>query len=206
MSAIATEHLSAKMGARRSETAEPCPRRWTRADYYRMAEVGLLGWDERTELLDGEVFVMSPVGPSHYAAVRAVAETLEAVFGPGFDVREQSSIVLSDASEPEPDIAVVAGTWRDFADHHPQAAEVCLLVEISDSTLRFDQGRKARSYAREGISDYWVVNLVDRRLEVRREPTFQGYQTEMLLTLEDTITPLAASLPVRVADLFPPRL
>ncbi len=182
-------------------------RRWTRAEYYRMAEAGLLGPDEKTELLDGEIWnKVRPVGTRHMAAVRASAEALADAFGPGFEIHYQTPITLSDFSEPAPDVAVVPGTWRDYLDHHPGPSEVRLLVEISDSTLREDRGRKARLYALEGIADYWIVNLVDRCVEVRRDPTPQGYQSLTVLTPEQTITPLEASSPVRAGELLPPVL
>lgn len=118
-------------------------------------------------------------------------------------------MTLEDGTEPEPDVLVVPGQWQDYEDHHPTPPEVCLLVEVSDATLRKDRGEKVHTYARAGIADYWIVNLVNRQLEVYRDPAPMnggyGYKTVQTLFDGDSIAPLSApSGTVAAADLFPP--
>jgi Uma2 family endonuclease len=142
-------------------------RRWTRDEYYRMAEAGIFKPGERVELIDGEVVEkVSPQSPPHANATVVVSEALRAAFHEGHHVRVQVPLLLG-SSEPEPDVAVVAGHPRDFSDH-PTAA--VLVVEVAQSSLAADRSEKASLYARAGIADYWIVNLVDRRLEVYRDP------------------------------------
>jgi Uma2 family endonuclease len=98
------------------------PRRWTREEYHRLAELGILGPEERVELIDGEIVVMPPQSSPHYTAIRAAEEALRASFGPGYDVRVQGPLALEERSEPEPDVAVVPGTFRDDEREHPASA------------------------------------------------------------------------------------
>lgn len=184
------------------------PRRWTTAEYYRMGELGLFD-DERVELLDGEIWTLPPQKTPHFAAIRRAVDALEAAFGEGFDFRQQVAMTLEDGTEPEPDVLVVPGRWQDYEDHHPTPSEARLLVEVSDATLRKDRGEKVRTYARAGIADYWIVNLVNRRLEVYRDPAPMnggyGYKTVQTLFDGDAIAPLfAPNGTVAVVDLFPP--
>jgi len=183
------------------------PRRWTRAEYYRLGEAGFFE-DERVELLDGEIWTLPPQKTPHFSAVEASAEVLIALFGEGYTVRRQGPMTLDDGTEPEPDVLIVPGSRRDYEDHHPTPPEVCLLVEVSDSTLAKDRGKKANDYARAGIVEYWIVNLVDRQLEVFRDPavlpTGYGYKLRRVLLEADTIAPLSApGRSVTVADLLP---
>ncbi len=179
--------------------------RWTREAYQRAAAAGLFD-DKRVELLDGEIWIMPPQLTPHATAIRRTFSALRKVFGDGFDVSMQLPVTISNWSEPEPDVTVARGTAEDFADHHPGPAEIALLVEVSDSTLRKDQSRKARAYAQAGITDYWIVSLVDGRLEVYRDPTPEGvYQS---VTACDPQAALSSSaqpdVEIRVADLLPP--
>lgn len=186
------------------------PRRWTTAEYYRMGELGLFE-NERVELLDGEIWTLPPQKTPHFAAIRRSVDALEVAFGEDFDFRQQMAMTLEDGTEPEPDVLVVPGRWQDYEDHHPTPPEVSLLVEVSDATLRKDRSKKLNNYARAGIADYWIVNLVNRRLEVYRDPApidgGHGYKTVLTLFDGDCIAPLAApggTVAVAVADLFPP--
>jgi Uma2 family endonuclease len=187
---------------------EPVPRRWTRAEYYRMAE---LGWfhGQRAELIEGEIMVLSPQKPEHWTTTDRVAELLRSCFGPAFHARMQGPIDLGPHSEPEPDVAVVSGTRLQYASQHPQTA--VLIVEVSESSLAYDRTRKASLYARAGIADYWIVNLVDRQVEVRRDPRpdpsqhyGHGYTSVTVLVPSAVVNPLAAPhVSIAVADLLP---
>jgi Uma2 family endonuclease len=143
-------------------------RRWTRAEYDRLIELGVLHEDEPIELLGGQLVVAEPKSSPHATAVRLTAQALRRAFGPGWVVLVQDPIALDDESEPEPDIAVAAGGERDYRDAHP--AQAALVVEVSLSSLVFDRRHKGSLYARAGVPDYWIVNLVDRVVEVRRHP------------------------------------
>jgi Uma2 family endonuclease len=183
------------------------PRRWTTAEYYRLGELGVFD-EERVELLDGEIWTLPPQGTPHYSAIRRAIDALEVAFGDGFDLRQEAPMTLEDGTEPEPDVLVVVGSWRDYEGHHPMPTEARLLVEVSDATLRKDRSKKVNDYARAGIADYWIINLVHRQLEVYRDPapiaSGFGYKTMLTLFDGDTIAPLSASdNPIAVGDLFP---
>ena len=182
--------------------------RWTRHEYERLMGHDFLHEDDPVELLDGLLLVKEPQHSRHRTAVLLVARAVERAFGEGWFVQTQSPIVLDDRSEPEPDVCVVQGSPRDYVDAHP--TRPALVVEIADSGLRLARGRKAAAYARARIADYWIVNLIDRALEVHREPArpgparrHWGYAAIETLGADATITLLAApSARVRVADLL----
>ncbi len=167
-------------------------KRWTRAEYDQLVARGAFPPGARIQLLDGEILEMTPQSPDHALAVRAVEEALRRVFTHGYDVRVQMPLGVGDDSEPEPDVAVVRGHFRDFRTH-PLTAE--LVVEVADSSLEFDRSRKAARYASAGIPEYWIVNLVDRRVEVLRDPAGApagepGYQTQFAAGVGDTVAAL----------------
>jgi Uma2 family endonuclease len=183
------------------------PRRWTRAEYYRLGEAGFFE-DERVELLDGEIWTLPPQKTPHFSAIEAAADLLGEAFGAGHAVRRQGPMTLDDGTEPEPDVLIVPGSRLNYEDHHPTPPEVRLLVEVSDSTLAKDRGKKAEDYARAGIADYWIVNLVGRQLEIYRDPGLlpdgPGYKSRQVLLEGDTVTPLSAPGGViAVAGLLP---
>lgn len=183
-------------------------RRWSRVEYERLVDIGMFGSGERLELLDGALVVREPQNPPHATAVLAVQDALRRVFGPGWDVRPQLPVALDDVSEPEPDAAVVPGSYRDYRDAHP--SRPVLVVEVADLTLAIDR-RKAGLYARAGVEEYWIVDLLEEALEVRRGPTASpgsrfGWTYAQMLQLRrgDSVTPLAApGPPVAVDDLLP---
>lgn len=185
-------------------------RRWTRIEYERLVEHGLFHPDERVELLDGLLVVREPQGSLHAVAVGASRQALERAFGKGFQVREEKPVALDKTSEPEPDLAVVRGGPWDYRRGHP--ATPVLLVEVADTSLPVDRRWKAALYARAGIREYWIVNLVDEVLEVYRQPVRSPgarhgwkYRSVRLLRRGAAVTPLAATKRVAVADLLPPR-
>jgi Uma2 family endonuclease len=142
-------------------------RRWSKREYYRLGELGFFR-GQRVELLEGQIVVLSPQKPEHSFTLDQVARVLQTPFGQGHWVRMQLPLDLGQTSEPEPDISVVQGHPAQFRTAHPTAA--VLIVEVSDTTLSYDRGRKASLYARAGILDYWIVNLVQRQVEVYRDP------------------------------------
>jgi Uma2 family endonuclease len=184
-------------------------RRWKRVEYERLVEKGVFTPGERVELIDGLLLVAEPQSSSHFTAVRLAERALVHAFGEGWDVRAQGPIALDDTSEPEPDVAVVRGELRDFVEAHP--ADPVLVVEVALTSLRFDREHKSSLYARAGRPEYWIVNLVDRVLEVRREPAPSpsapygwDYRSVEMLGPGDRACPLAApAARIAVADLLP---
>lgn len=176
--------------------------RWTRFEYERIVAAGGFAADARIELLDGEIIDMSPQKCSHATAVGLVEEALRLCIDGGCHIRSQKPLALDDRSEPEPDIAVVPGQLRDYAQAHPDSA--LLIVEVADSSLAYDQTSKAQAYARKAIPDYWIVNLRDRVLEVHREPSSAGYKERMLVVAGDRIAPrMTPDCLIPVDDLLP---
>ncbi len=188
--------------------AQPKVHQWTRHEYHRMAEMGLFD-DRRVELIEGQVIDMAAMRSPHAVAVDLMDAVLKSVFGPGYYIRQQKPFVVSDISEPEPDVAVIKGKICDFADAHPTQAE--LIVEVADSSVTYDRTVKQSLYARAGIADYWIVNLVDRQLEVYRQPVANeaadyGYCYAVLemYTAGQAIEPSAiAESIVAVSDVLP---
>ena len=184
-------------------------RRWTRAEYDRLIDLGVFQPGEPIELIGGQLMVCEPQGSGHFTAVGLVDDTLRAAFGPGWVVRAQGPLALDDESEPEPDVAVAPGSRRDYLHSHP--ALPVLAVEIAESSLSFDRRQKGSLYARAGLGDYWIVNLVDRVLEVYRVPLADpaapyGWRYAEVQTLRpgETVSPLAApAARFPVDDLLP---
>ena len=181
---------------------ERAPRTWTRCEYDQMVEAGVLGPEDRVELIEGEILTMSPQKSPHVKGVHRVFRCLSAAFGPGFWVRAQAPLAILADSEPEPDVAVVAGELDDHDDAHPSTA--LLVVEVADTSLAFDRLRKGRVYARAGIPEYWILNLNEAVLEVYREPRGESYAERIVLAAPDSIAPLARpETSISVAELLP---
>jgi Uma2 family endonuclease len=153
----------------------PRPHRLTVHDYYRMAEVGLLSPDDRTELIEGEIVDMPPIGSEHAFGVTLLTERLLRAVGDSAVVRVQQPVRFMPRSEPQPDFALVRRTADAYRHAHPVAKDVLLLIEVSESTLRYDLEVKARLYATHGIPEYWVVDLVNRRIVRHRTPGRAAY-------------------------------
>lgn len=167
-----------------------------------MVEVGILGPGDRVELIDGEILTMAPQKSPHATAMQLAQEALRVAFGTGFHVRPQLPLALDELNEPEPDLAVVAGSLRDYRHAHPSIAD--LVVEVAETSLAFDRGVKKALYARFAIPEYWIVDLPDRAVEVYRSPLAEDYQDQRSLSEEDSIAPLARpEAVIAVADLLP---
>lgn len=173
-----------------------------------MARLGLFS-GRRVELIGGRIIEMSPQESLHATGVRLSDYALRKVFGAGFVISVQLPLSLGADSDPEPDVAVVRGSLRDFVDAHPAGA--ALVVEVADSSLEYDRAEKGSLYADAGIEEYWIVDLVNRRLEVRRnprqspdEPHGHAYATVEVLKPGERVSPLAASgRSLAVDDLLP---
>lgn len=189
----------------------PAPARhgWNVEEFERLFEAGFFAPDAKMELIEGEVWEKMTQKDSHALAVLLAQYKLLEIFGVGYSIRVQLPLILGARSKPEPELAVVEGSPRESSRPHPTTA--VLIVEISDSTLVADQQTKAPLYARAGVAEYWIVNLIDNGLEVRREPIPMaqsplgfGYASTLILQPGESVSPLGApNFAVRVEDLLP---
>jgi len=188
--------------------ALPTPFRWTIADYRELGQLDVFR-DIRTYLLDGEIYVVPNPNPPHDLAMAVTEDWLREVFKVGHHVRTQKGFDVGTRNDPGPDIAVVPGTARDYAGRTPSAA--VLIVEVSETSLSKDITAKAEKYATAGVPDYWVIDLLNRRIVVLRDPVTlpeglgaTAYRTHLTFGPTDTVSPLAAPhASAAVADLLP---
>lgn len=182
-------------------SANPSPFRWSVEAYERVVALGGFAPGKRIELIEGELIEIMPQNPPHASAIELAEEVCRRILLSGFRVRVQLPLRFA-TSVPEPDIAVVEGSLRSFSSSHPTTA--ALVVEVSDTTLEYDQTTKAMVYAAAGIEDYWIVNLNERTLEVRRQPGPGGYRSLQTWIETDVVSPLFnPSASVLVKDLLP---
>ncbi|PWU21100.1 MAG: Uma2 family endonuclease [Verrucomicrobia bacterium] len=165
--------------------------RFSVADYYRMAETGVLRPDARVELLDGRIIDMSPIGPYHSGLVARLTRFFSLKSKGRWMVFPQNPLRLHDHSEPEPDIMLLRPALDDYTNRHPQPDDVFLLIEVSDATIYYDRDQKLPAYGRAGVPEVWIVNLNDQTIEVYREPTFTGYASKVVLRAGDQAAPQA---------------
>jgi len=172
-------------------------------EYYRIAEIGLLGPEPRVELIEGEIIDMSPMGLPHASCVARLNRMFWRGLGDRVVLWPQLPLRLNLRSEPEPDLAILAPRQDAYKSGHPVALDVFLVTEVSDSTLDYDRYVKGPLYAGANIPDYWIANLADGQVEVHRDPTPDGYQTIQVMRPGDVIRPLAfPDLEVAVADIL----
>jgi len=184
-------------------------RRWTRAEYEHLIEIGIFRPGEPVELMDGDLVVSEPQGTAHCTAIGLVEDALRAALPAGWFVRSQGPLALDDDSEPEPDVALIPGARRAYAQQHP--ARPALVIEVSESSLALDRDYKGSLYARAHLDDYWIVNLIDRVVEVYRQPVPDSsapygwrYASREVLAHDASVELLAVpSLRLRVSDLLP---
>jgi Uma2 family endonuclease len=153
-----------------AEADLPRRHRLTVADYYRMAEVGILDAEARVELIDGDIIDMVPPGSPHAATVHYLTEVLVRAVAGRANVLVQNPVRLSDFSEPQPDVALLRRRDDFYRARHPQPDDVLLIVEVAATSLRFDRDTKVPLYARHGIPELWLVDVGNRRLSRHRAP------------------------------------
>ena len=183
-------------------------RQLRRVEYEYLIETGFFQSEDRVELIGGRLMVAEPQGSRHAATVSLVADALRAAFGNGWYVMVQLPVALDDESEPEPDVAVVPGTARDYWDTHP--SRPVLVVEVADSSMILDRERKASLYARAGVPDCWIVSISEGIVEVHRRPVLSPdaafgwrYADIRRLGRDAIVSPLAMStVSIPVADLL----
>ncbi|MFN8440997.1 MAG: Uma2 family endonuclease [Caldilineaceae bacterium] len=138
--------------------------------YHQMIEAGILTNDDPVELLEGWLIQKIPKGPHHTSAIFSLRKTFEALFTEEWYIDSQDAITLIE-SEPEPDLYIARGNAKRYRNRHPYADDLVLIVEVAEATLSRDRNLKKRIYAQAGIPTYWIVNLVDKQIEVYSEPT-----------------------------------
>jgi len=187
---------------------DPSPRRFTSAEYHAMADAGILAPDERVQLVEGEIVVMSPMGSRHAEGVGLVTDafaTSGRLAGRAL-VRVQLPLVIPDFSEPEPDFMLLVRRESGYARAHPRPEDVLLLLEVADSTLAYDRRVKLPLYAAAGIPESWLMDLRDDVIEVHTDPSSDGYRAMRRYRAGDTIAPIAfPELLVPVSQLIPAR-
>ena len=177
----------------------PRRHRLTVADYYRMGEIGILAPDARVELIDGEIVDMAPLGHPHAGTVDQLALALISAVNERAHVRVQNPLRLDDHSEPQPDVSVLRRRSDFYKSGHPRPADALLVVEVSDTSLRYDRDDKIPLYARHGIPEVWLVDLKAKRLVRYRNPQHSAYA---LIDEPDLGSPLEiAALPATRLDL-----
>jgi hypothetical protein len=189
--------------------ATPRARRWSRVEYDRLIDLGIFEPCERLELLDGLLMVREPLGSRHAAVIRRVLAALHRALGDTWQIDSQLPIALDEASQLEPDAAVVPRDPSHYRDAHP--ARAVLIVEVADSSYRIDREYKASLYARAAIQECWIVDLAGQTLEVHRQPeaspdALYGWRYASIQTFQvpASVAPLIApAIPITVADLLP---
>jgi hypothetical protein len=159
-------------------------------EFHHMAQRGIFQESDRLELIKGEIITMSPISARHAHSVRQLIRIFNQSFSDRAILDVQNPVVLGEHSEPQPD-AMLLKTRADLYKSHPTPEDVLLLVEVADSSLAYDRDVKGPLYARAGVLELWIVNVVDARLEVYRDPTPQGYRTRRWLWPGDAIAPFA---------------
>ena len=177
--------------------------RFSVKEYYRMAEIGLLPPDARVELLNGEIIDKSPTGSFHGGVVSRLTRLFNKLSKNRWLVSPQNPLRLDDHSEPEPDLMLLKPAPDDYTNSHPQPDDVLLLIEVSDTTLEFDQTVKLPAYGRASIAEVWIVNLNELAVDVYREPHFTGYGRKTVLRAGEQAVPLEfPDVAVDVAELL----
>jgi len=178
--------------------------RFTRADYHRMGEAGILREDDRVELIQGEIVEMASPGPRHVAFL----DNLNALVLPPLQGRAVVSVnggvALTDDTEPQPDMKILRRSSVPYKTRQVEAGDVVCVIEVSDSSLRYDRGTKLRLYAEASIPEYWVVDCEGEAIEVHRAPEGSGYRDVTRVAGADATVSLAAfpDVVLRLGDIF----
>ncbi|MCP5158348.1 MAG: Uma2 family endonuclease [Gammaproteobacteria bacterium] len=186
-----------------SDSAVPQRYRLTVTDYHRLAEVGVFDENSRVELIEGDLIAMPPIGERHASYTRRLNQFFSRRVGDTAIVDVQNPVMLNAHSEPQPDIVLLKPCTDFYESVHPGPADVLLLIEVSDTTLRYDRETKVPLYAKAGVPEVWVVDTLHQRLEVYRCPSADGYREVRYPALEEMIAPvLLPDLMVSVADVL----
>jgi Uma2 family endonuclease len=182
------------------------------AEYHRLAELGFFESDNRFELIRGEIIKMAAKGRLHSVCNSLLFGELYVLMARRACVRGQEPIILSDDSEPEPDVVIARNRSDNYVSSHPLAADILLVIEVSDSTLKYDRRTKLSLYAESGIADYWIFDLVDIQLEMHSEPYqkqrggFDYRLKRVVLPNEVVVIPGFSELSLDLSAVFGPQI
>ncbi|HEV8584980.1 MAG TPA: Uma2 family endonuclease [Methylomirabilota bacterium] len=181
-------------------------RRFTVDEYHRMGDAGILGCEERLELIAGQIVVCEPIGFRHASVVDRLAQLWFGYLGRRANVRVQNPVTFPEAdSELQPDILLLRARDDFYATGHPRVADVLLLIEVADTTVRLDRRVKIPLYAAVGVGEVWLCDLVTERVEVYREPAGETYRDVETMDRGQTVSPLALpDVTVAIDDLLGP--
>lgn len=170
---------------------ETAKKLFTVDEYYRMSESGILTRDDRVELIQGEILEMSPIGHRHASCVARAVTLFVQAFGSKGVVMGQSPLRLTALSAPQPDVLVLQPTPDFYATRAPVAEDVLLLVEVSESSLRYDVDVKLQVFAAAGIPEIWIENLLDETILIFRNPSGRSYKSSLTVQRGDSISPIS---------------
>jgi Uma2 family endonuclease len=184
-------------------------KRFTLAEYHQLAELGFFGEDDRVELIKGEISEMVAKGKSHSTLNRRLIRELSKLLDTRATLQNQDPVILPNDSEPEPDIAILNNRADDYLDAHPSPTDILLVIEIVDSSFKYDQEVKLSLYAEAGISDYWIFNLVENCLELYSQPYQDlqgkfGYRKKVIFLPNESVNlPFLPDLILDLSKVFP---
>lgn len=186
---------------------DPKRKRWTVTEFYRIIELGIID-GEQCELIEGDIMQKERLSPPHALCKTHLSEWLAKTYGSDYVSQNRSIIPMNDAdrksSEPEPDFAVLCNNLEHYAQNHPPAEDVILIIETAEITLSYDLIVKSAFYARNAIVEYWVVDVAGRQIIVHLNPTPEGYESVVTFEAEGEIAPAAhPEAKIKVADLLP---
>jgi len=179
--------------------------KFTADQFYRLAEVGVIGSRDRIELLNGELIIMHAIGYRHGQAVTNLNGVISEQARRRYKISPQNPVELEKYSAPQPDLTLVP--WnRGNLRRHPRPEEVFLIIEVSDTSLQYDREEKLRAYAATGIREFWILNLVDDVLEIYRQPEGSAYRELITIPATGTASPLAfPDVAIALEEILPPR-
>ena len=184
--------------------SEPTARRFTVDEYRRMGEAGILGEDDRVELLDGEIVQITPIGSRHAACVDRVVDCFRTLPADRAIIRVQSPIRLSDRSAPEPDVTLLRRRADFYDDRLPGPEDVLLIVEVAETSVDYDRDRKLPLYARAGVAEVWLLDIPARQIHACLDARSGTYRSVRRYKAGEELAPAAfPELRVRVSDLLP---
>ncbi|MBD2302351.1 Uma2 family endonuclease [Nostoc sp. FACHB-190] len=184
-------------------------KRFTIFEYHRLTELGFFAENDRVELIKGEIIEMAAKGTPHSVCGTLLFRELIKLIDENALIRSQQPIIISDYSEPEPDLVIVRNVDDDYLSAHPSPSDILLLIEVSDSSLKYDQETKLSIYAEAGIPDYWIFNLVDNFLECYSEPYQSshgqfGYRRKLIFLPNESVNlPYFHDLVLDLSKVFP---
>ncbi len=181
---------------------KPTRKQFTVEEYYKLGELGMLG-DGKTELIDGDIILMAPIGTRHASCVDGLAEIFSDALGKRIKIRSQAPIRLNGKLEPQPDLSILKRRKGSYRGAHPQPQDVYLLIEVADTTIDDDRNVKSVLYSQAGIIELWIVDLNAELVEVYRDPGANGYKSIKQFRRGESISPLSfPDIAIRVDALF----